>query len=94
MPLITYCPVCGRRATVFEETHEFGSTTVTEFLGVECEYCGRLFRCASCDKWVVERHYDLAAKPAEDHLPYLCLCAEYNQVSEHLLEDRLGSVGR
>lgn len=75
-----FCPVCGGEAVLLEEHHPYGEGTVTEFLGVECSHCGRLFRCATCDRWVVERWYN-GGDPPEEHRQYMCQCAAEDQVN-------------
>ncbi len=69
----SFCPVCGLGG--FEEMtqdHPFGEGWATEYLGAECNNCGRMFPCKTCGGWHVERW--LGEETPEDCKPYLCDC--------------------
>ena len=68
-----FCPVCGAAGLEsLEEQHPYGEGFVTEFLGLECGNCGRLYCCTVCRGWHSERWDN--EEPPEDYKPYLCEC--------------------
>ena len=67
----TFCPTCDRECQVLLETHEYGSSHAIEFLGWDCQHCGRVAECRACGGYRCEINDH---RKSREVLQNLCRC--------------------